>query len=227
MLATYGGVHRGGAIAVLGSGPTLGLFTGRQPVAIAVNGAATHDVPYQYFVCGDPGSPWREWFYASRRHGARRLVASFVAPRDAVLFPRWQTRWRLRLERLPRGLVARRRDSLELLYDYTPRAQPAAGHGWFQYAVRDFPAQRQVWIDSLRQGRVLHGATVAGVAVQIACVMGAGAIHLYGCAMDNDAGGNYYRPGSNGRTTPLQRTNFSTLLRWVEEDGVAVVRHGQ
>lgn len=225
MLATYRDAHAGRAIAVLGSGPTLALFRGQQPLAIAVNGAATHDVPYRYFVCGDPASPWREWFYGSRRHDARRLVASFVAPRDALLYPRRRTRARLRLQRLPHSLAARLRGSLTPLYDYAPRARPAPGHGWFQYVVDEFPADAAPFHDSLRQGRVLHGATIAGVAVQIAVVMGAAAIHLYGCAMDNDTGGNYLRAGSQGRTTPLQRANFATLLAWVEQAGVEVVRH--
>ncbi len=106
MLATYRGTHASAAIAVLGSGPSLARFRGQQPIAIAVNGAATSDVPYQYFVCGDDASPWHEWFYASRRHGARRLIASFLTPYDTVLYPRRHARYRLRLERLPRSWAA-------------------------------------------------------------------------------------------------------------------------
>lgn len=227
MLATYRDAHAGCAVAVLGSGPTLARFTGQQPVAIAVNGAATHGVPYQYFVCGDPASPWREWFYGSRRHQARRLVASFVAPRDALLYPRRQTRARLRLQRLPRSLAARLQGSMAPLYDYAPGARPVPGHGWFQYVAHEFPAHPDALRDGLQQGRVLHGATIAGVAVQIAVVMGAAAIHLYGCAMDNDAGGHYHRPGSVGRTTPRQRANFAALLGWVAQAGVAVVNHSR
>ncbi|MDX2169170.1 MAG: hypothetical protein SF182_19025 [Deltaproteobacteria bacterium] len=226
MLATYHGLHAGEPIAVLGSGPSLRRFRGQQPIAIAVNGAALYDVPYQYFACGDAGAPWCEWFYGSRRFGARRLVASFVAPRDAVLFPRASTRYRLRAQRLPRGLAARLHDSMAPLYDYAPRARPAAGHGWFQYATPEFPSDAAVFRDTLRGGRVLHGASIAGVAVQIALTMGAAAIHLYGCAMDNDAGGNYFAPGSRGRTTPRQRAHFAALLGWVEHGGVEVVRHG-
>ncbi len=225
MLLTYRGVHAGREIAVLGSGPSLELFAGQQPIAIAVNGAAMCAVQYQYFVCGDPAAPRRAWFYSSRRYAAARLVASFVAPRDAELFPHPATRLWLRLQRYPRSLAARRQASMLPLYDYLPRATPVAGHAWFQYTRRAFPAAPRACFETLDEGRVLHGASIAGVAVQIAFIFGASAIHLYGCDMDNDAGDNYFRPGSQGQTTPLQRRNFTTLTTWIEQAGVAVVRH--
>jgi hypothetical protein len=223
MLATYRGAHAGAAVAVLGSGPTLEHFRGQQAVAIAVNGAALHDVGYRYFVCGDAASPWQAWFYASQRYQARRLVASFVAPRDALLFPRRRTRLRLRLQRAPRSLAVRLGASMDLLYDYAPCAVPAAGHGWFRYAAEPFPASSGALFDSLRAGRVRHGASIGGVALQLAYVMGAASIHVYGCDMNNDAGGNYYRPGSQGRTTAEQRANFTRLIDWIAQAGVAVI----
>jgi len=213
-------------MAVLGSGPTLGAFAGREPVAIAVNGAAACDVPYQYFICGDLASPQREWFYASRRHRARRFVASFLAPSDAVLFPSALLRWRLRCERLPRSVRARARRSPAPLYDYRPSAAPTPGHGWFQYCRDEFPTDEQELHRHLRAERLVHGASIAGVAVQLAYLMGAAEIHLYGCAMDNDQGDNYFRPGSRGQTTPLQRANFSQLLAWIAAAGVRLVPHG-
>jgi hypothetical protein len=225
MLATYRGTHAGVPIAVLGSGPSLRRFDGQQPIAIAVNGAASSDVPYQYFVCGDDASPWRDWFYASRRHRARRLIASFLTPYDTVLYPRIHTRYRLRLGRLPHSLAARRQGSMRPLYDYVPRIAPATGHGWFQYAHSAFPESESAFRRMGRQDRLLHGASIGGVAVQIALAMGATAIHVYGCSMDNDAGNNYYRPGSQGRTTPLQRRHFDNLLGWIERAGVEVVRY--
>lgn len=225
MLATFRATHAGLPIAVLGSGPSLASFRGREPIAIAVNGAATSDVPYQYFVCGDAASPSHEWFYASQRHRARRLIASFLTPYDAILFPRRRDRWRLRLARLPYSRAARRQGELDPLYAYTPRLAPAPGHGWFRYARRYFPVMESEYHARARHDRLMHGASIAGVAVQLALAMGAAAIHVYGCSMDNDAGGNYYRPGSHGRTTPLQRTNFATLLGWIERSGVEVVRH--
>jgi len=218
----YRNRHAGQPIAVLGSGPTLDLFTGTEPVAIAVNGAAACAVPYQYFVCGDIQSPRRSWFYASRRHDARRIVASFLAPLDKVLYPSAGLRVRLRLDLAWR---AGRRRSLVSLYDYVPFAEPAAEHGWFHYAVPDFPHTAEDFGRLLAAGRLLHGATISGVAMQIALLMGASAIHLYGCSMDNDAGNNYCLPGSKGRTTPLQRSNLASLIALIRGTGVDVVVH--
>lgn len=223
MLAAYLGAHRGETIAVLGSGPSLASFAGREPIAIAVNGAAACDVPYRYFTCGDIEAPQREWFYGSRRHRARRIVASFLAPSDEVLFPSALTRARLRLARLPRMVQARLQSSLDPLYDYRPSVSPASGHGWFRYYEREFPTSEEELRACLGAERLAHGASIAGVAVQLALLMGAGAIQLYGCSMDNDAGDNYHLPGSSGRTTPLQRENFQRLLSWVRGAGVSVV----
>ena len=190
-----------------------------------MNGAAACAQPYQYFACGDLAAPQQAWFRASRRYGARRIVASYLAPYDDILFPWRRVRWRLRLERLPRGLRARIRRAAEPLYDYAPSAAPAPGHGWFRYAPGAFPASAEDLLRRLRGGRVVHGATIAGVAVQLAHVMGAAEIHLYGCSMDNDTGDNYALPGSTGRTTALQRDNFASLLDWLRTDGAAIIRH--
>lgn len=222
-LAAYRGAHVGASIAVLGSGPSLGRFAGQQPIAIAVNGAATSDVPYQYFACGDPESYQREWFYGSRRHAAKRIVAALLTPRDAIIYPSRLVRGGLRLERRLFIAMLRLRRSLSL-HDYSPSATPAPGHGWFQYLPSRFPSDPAVLDDCVRRGRMVHGATIAGVALQLAVIMGGAEIHLYGCAMDNDGGGNYYRPGSRGRSTPLQRQNFATLVQWAEGRGVAVIR---
>lgn len=210
-------------VAVLGSGPSLRLYRAEEPFAIAVNGAALCDQPYHLFMCGDLASARKPWFYGSCRHGAKRLVSSFIAPHDRVLFPKVCVR-SMELVRLGFSkLRGRCRRSLLPIYEYEPRALPTRGHGWFRYsphsvveAIPDFDAK----MDS---GRMMHGATIAGVALQAAVCLGALTIRVYGVSMDNGVGGNYFRPDlRGGRSTELQRQSFRLLLARVRELGITV-----
>ena len=111
-------------------------------------------------------------------------------------------------------------------YDFRPRATPAPGHGWFRYAQSSFPCAEGDFARALGEGRLLHGATISGVAMQVALLMGASEIHLYGCSMDNDAGDNYLHAGSRGRTTPSQRASLANLLDVIRGSGTRVLVHG-
>ncbi len=127
--------HQGEVIAVLGSGPSLTRYRGGL-TSIAVNGAALYDVPYSYFMCGDIMSPRREWFYASERFKATRIVASFVSVEDEILFPsetiRSDLRRQIRLNKKALQLTG----SIDFLYPFAPKHAPKSGHAWFQYDRR-------------------------------------------------------------------------------------------
>jgi hypothetical protein len=219
-------LHKGARIAVLGSGPSLRLFTGQQPVAIAVNGAAFHRAAYQYFVCGDIQSPLQDWFYASRdRKEVKRVIASFLTSVDRELYDD-EARRRVQEAVAPAVFAAAENRSQKPLYDFIPPERPRNGHLWFRYAVDPLPADREAFLASMRDRRLLHGGTIAGVAVQLAYLMGASEVHLWGCSMDNDSGGNYADPRSNGRTTDAQRRNLASLLRLLKDLGISIEIHG-
>ena len=216
------GVHKGERIAVLGSGPSLEMFSGEPKIAIAVNGASEIEQAYRYFICGDPESPRREWFYASRNSSAVRIVSSFIAPFDEALYPDEGVRTQLRQEG---GFESGCREN----YHYIPSVRPAAPHAFFLYdpiSVFDY----RVLPISRDQDRFLYGGTIAGVAVQLAFVMGASEIHLFGCSLDNESGRNYCRLLSStqtGRTIPSQVVGLSKIISAIESEGVPVIVHGR
>jgi hypothetical protein len=210
-------------MAILGSGPSLRLYHAEEPYAIAVNGAALSEQPYHLFMCGDLRSPRRPWFYESCKHGAHRLVSSFVAPQDKVLYPDRRVRRRLRIRLGFSKFWGLCRRSFRHVYDFAPSARPARGHGWFQYSAENVKAGLADFDAKLETGRMMHGATIAGVALQAAVCLGARTIRIYGVSMDNDVGGNYFRKDlQGGRSTELQRELFRLLLAKVRELGVEV-----
>ena len=221
-LEKFRGIHKGERIAVLGSGPTLELYDGDPSLAIAVNGAAEIDRPYRYFVCGDPESPERPWFYASRKQDSVRIVSSYVAPFDSVLYPDEDTRRKLQEEGgfLTAGCFED--------FDYDPSCDAAPPHAIYQYdhigVLRNDPLP--IFPD---QERLLYGGTIAGVAVQMAFILGASEIHLFGCSLDNDSGSHYHpklTAGKLGYNLPSHVESLSRIVSKVEEQGVPVIVHG-
>ncbi|MFO0679419.1 MAG: hypothetical protein U0169_23030 [Polyangiaceae bacterium] len=221
MILERRGIHANATVAILGSGPSLVDYRGSESVAIAVNGGAFTDRPYTYFVCGDRNAPGMPWFHESERRGIPRIVSSFVAVRDPVLYPRARTRLALRLELAVHSLRPGAYHSFE------PSTRPVAPHAWFRYREAAFPESDDEIFRSVEDGRFLHGATIAGVALQMAWLFGASRIRLYGVGLDNDTGDRYAHAGrSRGRSTPLQRTLLSRLASAVERRGVPVEVHG-
>lgn len=221
------GAHRGTRIAVLGSGPTLAMYAGQVDLAIAVNGAAHCEAPYQYFTCGDVNSPMQSWFYASRKHSARRIIASFLAPMDTILYPDIGAREAMLSDLASVTSTTAESTSLPP-YEYIPSVAPSDGHRWFQYAFRRNAFAEELVLEGVRTGRLLPGATIAGVALQMAAIMGASEVHLFGCSMDNDCGDNYLHRGmSSGSTKETQRVNFAAAIRAIRTIGVEVEIHGE
>lgn len=208
-------------VAVLGSGPSLLKYSGVEPFAVAVNGASLYEQRHHLFVCGDLKSPTRSWFYGGQP--AKRLVASFLAPRDAILFPEVAVR-RCELRRLRWASVkALWQQSMTPYYDFRPKAKATKGHGWFCYTRDAFVPALHNLPSYLERGTLLHGATISGVAVQIAACLGAEKISIYGVSMDNDSGQHYFRSGLVGDLTKTtQRTNFALLLDKVRAMGVQI-----
>lgn len=220
-------IYKDKKIAVLGSGPTLRHFEGKEDIAIAVNGAAEHKKKYDYFLCGDIHSPEKKWFYESSRYKAKRIIASFIAPHDKILYPDPLIQEKLLKDRSPFVSLAKEKNSFNPLYEYHPSIKPQESHEWFQYSTESFPHSASSFNRNLSQNRFLHGATIAGVALQLAWWMGASEIYCYGCTFDNETGGNYLYPeSSDGKTTSLQRTNFYNIFDIIRETGTKIFTEG-
>jgi len=225
-IENFRNLHDGARITILGSSPTIKLYEGEEDVAIAVNGASICDVVKEfgadYFVCGDKNSPSRKWFEESRKTCKSRLVASFIAPYDYEVI----------LNSLERDIF---RDILvengnhQNHYGgdirFTPDFQEIASpHGVFIYA--------DLWEQEISsdQRRFCRGGTISGVAAQIALVMGAKEIHLYGCSFGRPNGSNVHYAYNNGiETGGIQHFHpirMDYILSRLVEEGVRIVSHG-
>jgi hypothetical protein len=227
---------RHGKLAVLGSGPSLSLFRGEYDCAIAVNGGALCDHSYDYFMCGDFQSPHRAWFLGSTRVRATRLIANFIAPFDPIVVP--ELKHRELMQELP---IFRRKFSLRSrlsyhrfrkyrddYYRFQPIIDPCPPHQYFYYNPFSTTADVQP-ITSAFQGdspRFYFGATIAGVALQLASYMGAAEIHLYGVDMNNFDGKTYLHPEKNsGRTAEIQVRRMAWLTKEIQQTGTRVIFH--
>lgn len=220
-LGKFRGLHHGQEMAVLGSGPTLNLYEGTPALSIAVNGASEIHRPYTYFICGDKHSPERPWFTASEKWQATRIVASFVAPFDPILYPDPNLRADLQAD-------GRFVDGCFEDYSYEPPIKPIEPQAVFRYDPVAIHHRSELPI-SRDQETLLYGGSIAGVAVQFAFIMGASKIHLFGCSMDNEAGSNYasfLTQGNLGRTLPSQIVALRRIITSVGDLGTQIEIHG-
>jgi hypothetical protein len=217
------GIHSGRRIAVLGSSPTINLYRGGEDVSIAVNGAILCDaVPRaDYFLCGDKESPNRSWWKPSFECTEHRVVATFIAPYDHVVVPDPEDRKRLvhTFENDPVHTELRG-GNIELLpMDY----KVSAGNAVFQYASREKQGI------SPNQPRLVKGGTIAGVASQLALVMGASEIHLYGCSFGTPPDGRHYAYDNQGEFGMISHTHpkrMDGILAKIADCGVRIYSHG-
>jgi hypothetical protein len=236
MIADLKDGFRRSKIVVLGSGPSLALFQGGYDCAIAVNGASFVDHKYDIFLCGDFQSPKREWFLSSERMNSARIIANFLAPFDPIVVP--EIKHRKAMQNLPifkRRLSLRSRFSSHRFrryrfeyYRFQPVTDPCPPHHYFYYDPFSETSDAQP-VTSEFQGetpRFYFGATIAGVALQLASYMGAAEIHLYGVDMNNFDGKTYSQPQKNsGRIKEIQVRKMAWLTNEIQKTGTKVIFH--
>ncbi|MGD9500973.1 MAG: hypothetical protein AB7V40_00620 [Methyloceanibacter sp.] len=213
-------------LAILGSGPSLALFRGGYDCTIAANGAAFTDSGYDFFICGDHLSPKRDWFLASQRFHATRIIANFLAPFDPIVVPEKHDRDLMRsmpLFRRKFSFINRAR-----YFRFQPTKPASPPHCYFFYhPLSDTSLVRPV--SSKFEGqtpRFYCGATIAGVALQLASYMGAAEIHMYGVDMNNFDGKTYLDPAKNrGRIQRVQVRKLAWLTKRIQATGAEVVFH--
>jgi len=80
----------------------------------------------------------------------------------------------------------------------------------------------------MSEPRFYHGATISGVAMQLADYMGANEIHLFGVDMNNFDGRTYMNPANNiGETRDNQVENLRALSTNIRALGVSITFHGE
>jgi hypothetical protein len=223
-------------IVVLGSGPSLSLFQGGYDCTIAVNGASLVDHKYDYFICGDFKSPKREWFLSSQQVGSTRIIANFLAPFDPIVVP--EIKYRKTMQKLPifnKRLSFRSRFSSHRFqryrfeyYDFQPIIDPCPPHHYFYYnPLSEMAGVRPVTSEFEGEvPRFYFGATIAGVALQLASYMGAAEVHLFGVDMNNFDGKTYHEPHKNsGRIKEIQVQKMTWLTKEMQKTGTEVIFH--
>jgi hypothetical protein len=216
-------------IAILGSGPSLELYCGDPVTAIAVNGGADATRPYSYFMCGDINSPTRDWFLSSKVCGATRIIASFLAPSDPILYPDPVDREKILAKSTVHKYPYLGHRKLEY-YSFRPVVKPKSPHLYYRYnglGNTNEPGRLSggFW---RREPRFYRGATISGVAVQLAEYMGCREIHLFGVDMNNFDGSTYLNPQNNiGKTRDNQIEKLRALTTKIRALGVSITFHGE
>ena len=115
-------------------------------------------------------------------------------------------------------------------YSYRPNIPPQDPHLYFRY--RGYINSYSYWWLKRNLAsncpRFLHGATIAGVALQLAKYMGAREVNMYGVDMNNFDGHTYFDPKMNVGLTKLSHVrNFKVLLMQIRRLKVEVKFHGK
>ena len=201
MIKALHGVHKGATIAVVGSGPTATEFLkGRADISIGVNGAAKLGKRFDYFMCGDAKSSCFDWFNVEC--SKIRIIAKLTAALDKILYP---------LELYP---------DIKRIAVTTPRQgtvklpPPAVPHLTFMYKWYK-PQRLTNDMDFL-----MFGGTISCCAVQLAYLMGAAKVVLYGCGFGGSRQHYFYRTRRVGTVSESQRSVMNAVIKDLRERGV-------
>jgi hypothetical protein len=211
------GRHAGATVAVIGSAPSAVLFDPSQcDVSIGVNGAARLGPRFDYYLCADVAAPSRSWFQLDCAH--TRVVATTIASMDLFLYPAQDHR---DLQR--RAVEWTQQDELAL-------PEPAPPHRVYRMAAPN--PERLAGLRKRDTDVLLVYATVAGQAVQLAYLLGADRLRLFGCAFTIETSGtsaHYYYQDATGGTGSIRDSQLRQMDRYLallREQGVRVVAHG-
>jgi hypothetical protein len=201
MIKSLYDIYKGSTIAIVGSGPTATEFIKKEnEIAIGVNGAAKLGKLFDYFMCGDAQSSSFDWFNINCSRV--RIIAKLTAAPDRILYP---------VELFPNikriAVQTIKQNSLDL-------PLPVKPHLTFLYK----------WYSSDRLKRdmnyLMFGGTISCCAIQLAYVMGATKIVLYGCGFNNVGRHYFYYTNKPGSISDRQRGVMNTVINELKGRGV-------
>ncbi len=208
MLDAIRGKHQGSSISIIASGPSAILFNGSGDVSIGVNGAAVLGRHYNYFLYGDHRSHQNDWFGV--RCSDVRIGARIVASMDKIMYPE------SRFANIERIAVPAHK---QYLASTVP--EPIAPHLIFKYST--YKPKKVAY----NQRSLLCGGTIAGCAVQLAFLMGARQIDLYGCDFTHEYGHYFYQANRTGYVARSQLSIMNQILAEVRDYNIRVRVHGR
>ena len=235
----------GERIAVIASAPSATLFKNNSntrseyATIIGVNGGSQLLTKGDFFVSGDEMAANRSWF-----QNIDGEITCFLRPSAAIYTKNFYPDTKFRDERIKiyeRYLEEHIEDTIlkvprrslkedatvDMIFSDLP--SPAMPHCLLYTITRDTPLSRDLQC-------VKTGGTSAALAMQVAHIMGASEVHLYGVEFSNEVSdgknynsGNYfYAPlsGETGMTTESQRTNMDKMIQEISTQGTTVFSHG-
>ena len=198
--------HLGDTISIVASGPSASLFKQGAGATIGVNGAAFMDRRFDYFLCGDKNAFAKDWF--TKECSYVRVVARLVASMDLILYPE------KKYPKLKRMAVPQHE---QRKVRHIPN--PVSPHLTFLYR---WYAEGRL---SEEMNFLMFSGTISCCAVQLAYIMGAKEIELYGCNFHHSRRSHYFYDagrGQVGQVRPSQREVMDKVLREVRDRGVRV-----
>ncbi|MCK9558465.1 MAG: hypothetical protein M0R50_10550 [Candidatus Cloacimonetes bacterium] len=201
MIKLLHNIAKGATIAVVGSGPTATDFIhSKNDISIGVNGAAKLGQKFDYFMCGDTRSSCFDWFNIDCSRV--RVIAKLTAAPDKILYP---------IELFPDikriAVITAKQNTIKL-----PR--PVEPHLTFMYK---WYRQERLKED---MNYLMFGGTISCCAVQLAYVMGASKIVLYGCNFTSVGRHYFYQTRKPGSISDSQRTVMNTVINEIKKRGV-------
>lgn len=185
MIQKFKDIHEGKTIAILGSSESLALYKGEEDIAIALNGGVMTDYKVDYFMSYDRRCKNHEYYTAKPE--IPRIIGATLAVQDKLLYDEIRN-------------VSYRSDPW---LDNNP---PKAPHTFFYYEWYKSPP-----IFTKEKNILSHKGSIAHPAFELAWMMGANKIHIYGVEMGE---GQY-----------LKMADFmNSLITQAQNSGVEVFR---
>jgi len=195
--------HSGSTVAIIGSAPSVSMYGGGYGVDVAVNGAALLGRKFTYFLYGDKNSHNRSWFTVNCSQ--IRIGARIVASYDKILYPPdlYPNLDRLSVPSHHQKKVLHIPNPIEphLLFNYK----------WYK------PNRL-----SLKNNFLMHCGTISCCACQLAYIMGASELHLYGCSFTHEHGSYFYNDKHKGSIRSTQIEVMDSLLGELIKKGIII-----
>lgn len=200
MIGLLRNIYEDATVGVVGSGPSANNFVkDGLDFTIAVNGAAKLNHHFDYFLCGDPSSSKCDWFKIDC--AKVRVIAKLTAGLDEKLYP-------------PKLFPNLCRVAVSVTKQHDVKLPcPLWPHLTFIYE-RYRAKKINKDVDYL-----MFGGTISCCAVQLAYIMGASKIVLFGCEFSY-AKQYFYKSNRPGTISDSQRNIMCEVINILKNKGV-------
>jgi len=205
MIQNYRDLYAGKVIAVIGSGPTAIKYSGKEDIAIVLNGAINLAAKTDYFMGFDLSIPELSYYYSNT--AITRLVGANIVSMDRIVYPDLLDRQR---KILRGGHVTENEFHLSNIVPKSP-------HGYWFFQTRKSP----IFDKGMMYLSAMGNISVPGV--ETAIIMGAKRINLYG--IDLGKRGYFYAPSNSKQIKAYQpqRSKFmNDLLTLCLQNGIEI-----